>query len=134
MPSSLMEQYHLVLDAGTLEHCFNIAQAQKNISEMVVEGGYIMQGNPLNWFNHGFYNLNPTFYYDFYQQNGFKIIFYEAVINSVLDPQTFKVPAYDRFGNIPPNATNLLVIQRESVQPISWPIQTKYRNNPELKN
>ena len=69
MPSSLMEQYHLVLDAGTLEHCFNIAQAQKNISEMVVEGGYIMQGNPLNWFNHGFYNLNPTFYYDFYQQN-----------------------------------------------------------------
>ncbi len=132
--NSLKEVYHLVIDAGTLEHCFNIAQAQKNIAELVVEGGYILQSNPLNWFNHGFYNINPTFYYDFYEQNGFKIILQKGLINSVLNPQTFDVPAYDRFESAPVDSINLLVIQRESVQEILWPIQAKYRENPQLKS
>lgn len=127
------ERYDLILDAGTLEHCFNIAQAMKNIAQMVSVGGYIMQGNPLNWYNHGFYNLNPTFYHDFYGQNGFRIIWYEAVINATSEPQTYTLPPYDRFQGPPPNATNLVISQREKAEDIIWPIQTKYRNNPTLK-
>ena len=133
MPEEYKGQFDMVVDSGTIEHCFNIAQAIKNVAEMINEGGYIVQGNPLSWYNHGFYNLNPTFYHDFYEANGFQVLWHVGVINSVLNPQTFDLPPYERFGNVPDNATNFLVVQRKSIQDIVWPIQKKYQLNPELK-
>jgi hypothetical protein len=131
--ASYYEKYDLIFDNGTLEHCFNIAQAMKNLAMMVKKGGFILQGNPLNWFNHGFYNLNPTFYYDFYNDNGFQILHFDAIVNPVFDPQTFEIPAYKRFTGIPDNTSNNLVVQRQEVVPIRWPIQNKYKNNPNLQ-
>jgi len=61
----------LILDPGTMEHCFNVAQAFKNIKDMLSIGGVIWNNNPANWIDHGFYNFCPGFYYDFYKANGF---------------------------------------------------------------
>lgn len=132
LPDELVEKYDLVIDCGTLEHCFNIAQAIKNLAMMVKKDGYIMQINPLNWFNHGFYNFNPTFYHDFYNENGFKILWYTAVQDAVFDPKIAELPAYSRFNNIPEELTNNLIVKREEVRAIRWPIQTKYKKNSNL--
>ena len=131
--SELNERYALVIDSGTCEHCFNIGQAVKNLASMVVRGGYIFQGNPINMFNHGFYNLNPTWYYDFYLENGFVIDLMRVVDNPVFDPKFFEVPAYGRFSGVPENCSILMVAKREEVRPLKWPIQTKYKNNPTLR-
>lgn len=66
--------FDFVIDVGTLEHCFNIAQAAITTASLVRKGGYILHENPFNWGNHGFYGLCPTWYADFYEQNGFKLI------------------------------------------------------------
>ena len=53
---------------------FNIGEAIKNIAVATKKGGLVWHGSPLLFFNHGFYNLNPTFFVDFYSQNGFEIL------------------------------------------------------------
>jgi len=67
--------FDIVIDNGTLEHCFNIGEAFKNVAGLVKPvNGFILHINPFTMANHGFYNLNPTFYYDAYTKNSFDIV------------------------------------------------------------
>jgi hypothetical protein len=132
MPASLHARYAAVLDAGTLEHCFNIGQAAANVAQAVALGGFVMHGNPLNMYNHGFYNLNPTWYHDFYEGNGFSVESAQIVIDAVADkPRVAAAPAFQRF-RAPENATILVIARRNVISEVRWPVQTKYRINPTL--
>jgi hypothetical protein len=133
LPEGLHERYALVIDPGTLEHCFNIGQAAKNVAQMVAVGGSVFHGNPLNMYNHGFYNLNPTWYNDFYAANGFHIELMHAIANPVRAPQRYKVPPTAKFSEAIPGSTVYVLARRVATQAIVWPTQTKYLKNPELK-
>jgi hypothetical protein len=133
VPERLHARYALVIDPGTLEHCFNIAQAAKNVAHMVAPAGCVFHGNPLNMYNHGFYNLHPTWYHDFYLANGFQIETMCAIANPARAPQRYEVPATARFAQTVPESSVYLLARRVAMQPIVWPTQTKYRNNPGLK-
>lgn len=55
-----MKQYSLVIDIGTLEHVFDIAQGLQNIKDLCLPGGYVLMLSPANnWLGHGFYQLSP---------------------------------------------------------------------------
>lgn len=70
--SELHNQYDLVYDGGTMEHCFNIKEILSNIVKMLKAGGTIVHVVPLSgWIDHGFYQFSPTLFYDFYGANGF---------------------------------------------------------------
>jgi len=131
-PDDLFEKYQIVIDPGTIEHCANIGQAMMNLAGMTAAGGFVVHMNPLAMFNHGFYNLNPTFYADFYEHNGFKIEFLGGVTGNGLVRQVFQVPVYGRFHKVPENASLVVVARREKVQPLGWPMQKKYRVNSTL--
>jgi hypothetical protein len=133
VPSELYRRYALVVDPGTLEHCFNIAQAAKNLAEMVAPGGCVFHGNPLNMFNHGFYNLNPTWYHDFYAANGFTVKILQGVANPTRQLTRFEVPLTERFGGVPAESSLYVLARRDTDQPVRWPTQTKYVKNPTLK-
>src|SRR5205823_8154687 len=50
----------LVLDAGTLEHVFNAAQAWQNALQLVAVGGSLVCATGINNFcGHGFYQFSP---------------------------------------------------------------------------
>lgn len=67
--------FNFIIDSGTLEHIFDVRAVMENISKMTKVGGYILQLIPAqNFLNHGFYQFSPTFFYDFYANNGFKIV------------------------------------------------------------
>jgi hypothetical protein len=134
MDSALIGRYAAVIDAGTLEHCFNIAQAAKNVASAVALGGFVMHGNPLNMYNHGFYNLNPTWYHDFYEDNGFTVSSVQIVIDAVSEtPRVANAPPFGRFQSIPDNASLLVIAHRKAITELKWPVQRKYRNNPTLR-
>ena len=124
------QPYDLVIDGGTAEHCFNIGQAFKNMAELVKVGGCILHINPASMFNHGFYNLNPTLYNDFYSDNGFKLLFLKAGANIAFEPHLIDVPTTARIKELPVNASLVCVARRVSQQPVRWPMQAKYRLNP----
>ena len=66
-------KFDIVLDFGSIEHIFNIAQAIGNLALITKKDGLIFNENPLLMLNHGFYSLNPVFYYDFFTANEFVV-------------------------------------------------------------
>ena len=115
--------YDIVLDAGTIEHCFNIGQAMKNMSRMVKMGGYIIHENPFCMGNHGFYGLNPTFYADFYAVNGFELLECKLVNRQ---GDAYSVPPTKRFRAVGEEMNVFAMARRVVIQTFVWPVQSKY--------
>jgi hypothetical protein len=133
LPREMHARYDIVYDGGTLEHCFNVGQVMANIAALARVGGFIVHANPINYYNHGFFNFNPTFYHDWYTQSGHAIVspFYAmhgpvlARALTVLDP----VAPFQ-----PPERSSLLVAAMKRVDaPPRWPMQSKYLLAPQLK-
>ncbi len=126
-------RYKLVLDLGTLEHCFNIGQAMVNVANCLEPGGFVLHSHPLAHYNHGFFNFSPTFYADFYGQNGFQLIFLKGLAGSTLEYQVFELDQRWQAQALPVRSQVLVIAQKVKAQDINWPMQGKYRKNPELK-
>jgi len=112
----------LVIDPGTLEHCFNIGIAALNAADAVKPNGYIFHDNPVSMINHGFYMLCPTWYWDFYRDNGWSVVQKATDGNEI-----WKVHPTER-AHAPPELSNLVIARRPgSSNPMKWPVQTKYK-------
>lgn len=72
LKQDLWNQYDMVYEGGTLEHCFNIKEVFSNITRLLKVGGRVVHHVPMTgWVNHGFYQFSPGLFYDFYSANGF---------------------------------------------------------------
>jgi hypothetical protein len=132
LPADLHQRFDLLIDTGTLEHCFNVGQAFKNTCEAMRQGGVIVHGAPLNRFNHGFWSFNPTLYYDFLGDNGFQILWLKGVqAGPGMKPQIFDLPPFDRFNQAPAGSAIIGIFQRREIRAIAWPVQRKYRPAPQ---
>lgn len=116
--------FDVVLDVGTLEHCFNVAQAIRNMAGMVAVGGVVIHENPFNVGNHGFYNLNPTFFHDYYRDNGFEVIDCKLTTR---DGKAAEVPAGKRFVATGQEMNIFTVARRLADREFRFPVQFKYR-------
>jgi hypothetical protein len=121
-------EYDLVLDCGTVEHCFNIAQAILNAANAVKPGGYIFHTPPLSMVNHGFYNLNPTLFHDFYGQNGWEI----ELLRAATRERTWDIPPVQRV-QVASELSLYCLARRRSAGPLKFPTQTKYLLKPDLR-
>jgi hypothetical protein len=74
-PVRLDRRFDLTLDFGTAEHVFNVYQLFKTAHELTRPGGTMIHGTPFTgWIDHGFYNFQPTFYWDLAAANGYAVI------------------------------------------------------------
>jgi hypothetical protein len=71
-------RYGLVINPGTIEHCFNVATAMFNAWRAVDVGGVILHVAPMTMINHGFWNFCPTAIADFAKANGGRVIAMQA--------------------------------------------------------
>jgi hypothetical protein len=72
VPGELHGRFGLILDAGTLEHVFDVRRVLMNIAFLLAPGGRVIHMSPANnYVNHGFYQFSPTFFLDYYHANGF---------------------------------------------------------------
>jgi SAM-dependent methyltransferase len=102
IPETLMEQYDLVCDGGTLEHIFNFPVAIKNAMELVKVGGHLVIQTPTNnWSGHGFYQFSPELYFRVLsEENGFRVkrmVVFEWGVNrwyEVVDPAVLQSRVY----------------------------------------
>jgi SAM-dependent methyltransferase len=131
LPDDMVEAYDLVIDTGTLEHCFNVGQALVNVARSLRRGGYLVHAAPMNIYNHGFWNFNPTVYFDFFEDNGFRIEFLQGMTGHVLTGmKAVQLPAFQRFDTAPPRTAIYLLARREEIRPTVYPVQRKYRPAP----
>lgn len=118
--------YDLVVDCGTIEHCSNIFQAVKNAAAAVKVGGRILHHSPVTMMNHGYYNLCPVFFRDFYETNGWEIERADLVHenNQVATEQG------DIFGRFKPSDNMLFLCvarRKEESKTDLLPLQREYR-------
>ncbi|WP_152929610.1 MULTISPECIES: hypothetical protein [Serratia] len=72
--SGYAQKFSLILDAGTLEHIFDVFTALNNIDAMLKEEGFVVHITPAHGFlDHGYYQISPQLYYDFYSSRGYQI-------------------------------------------------------------
>jgi len=72
VPAELMTRFGLIVDGGTMEHVFDTRQGMKNTADMLRPGGRAVHLSPMNnYVNHGFAQLSPALYHDYYVENGF---------------------------------------------------------------
>ncbi len=72
----LDEKFNLVINFGTAEHIFNICQFFKNVHDLTLPGGLMIHGCPFKgWIDHGFYNINPTLFWDLANSNSYDIAY-----------------------------------------------------------
>jgi hypothetical protein len=126
------KQIGLVIDPGTLEHIANIGNCWRTICAITALNGLVVHCNPLGMPNHGFYAISPTAYVDIYEANGFEI---QALLHLSGPLDNRVIAEAPKHGRFPPvnGATMLCVARKVKDVPFTWPIQTKYRANPNLK-
>ena len=68
------KKYNVVTNLGTSEHIFNQLAVFKTIHNLVSAGGLIIHQLPgQGYYDHGFYNYQPTFFFDLAQANNYQI-------------------------------------------------------------
>lgn len=129
------DRYDVIIDPGTVEHCFNAAAAMANIALMLRPGGYVYHQAAISFPNHGFYSLSPTFFVDFYATNGFDVatpycfrLQHASTDDHGLVYPLFTIDAAKEYPNVPAGGLiGLFVARKLMSRPPVWPIQTKYQ-------
>ena len=75
LPKELKEKYDIIFNFGTMEHIFHLPNFFQNTFNMLNTGGIIFHSSPLNnMADHGFYQISPTLFYDYYCANNYQIL------------------------------------------------------------
>lgn len=114
-------EFDLVLDCGTLEHCANIANGFLNAAFAVKPGGRILHELPLNMTNHGYWNICPVWFTDFYAHNGFIIERMDMHLNGGYH-EAAKVPWPGGDPNV-----NMFIVQQAA---LTFCVARRTNNNP----
>lgn len=72
---SLSQKFDISINFGTGEHVFNVYQFFKTIHDYTKSGGIMLHTMPfLGWMDHGFFNFQPTLYWDLAESNGYDVL------------------------------------------------------------
>ena len=128
-PQEWPQRYGLVINPGTLEHCFNIGQAWENTWRAVLPHGFLVNVAPASMLNHGFWNVCPSAVYDWCEANGGEVISLKFAIN-----HTGREVAAHRIGTsssgrgaLPEETVMYALMKKARDVPLRWPAQGVYR-------
>ena len=125
------EQFDLVTNFGTSEHCFNQYHCFMNIHNLCKEGGIMVHGLPFQGgLNEGFFNYQPNFFFCLASANGYKIlgiyINYDGFAGD-LTPYSDKVMDFMKLPSSAKPTTSLLVsLQKTTKDSFRPPWNGKY--------
>ena len=130
-PLSIPEQFDLTLNLGTAEHIFNVYQFFKTAHECTTVGGLMMHSSPFTgWPDHGFYNFQPTFYFDLARANGYEIL---SFICGKLKPFEYvqvrnhdEIPQLIKLGKIPAGSHINVMFRKTTAGEFAAPMQAYY--------
>jgi len=75
LPDEYLNYFDLLIDPGTLQHVFDIRSCLDCIKKLTKLDGYIYHISPgNNYIDHGFYQISPTLFQDYYYENQFKLV------------------------------------------------------------
>jgi hypothetical protein len=130
-PVPINERFDLVLNIGTAEHIFNVFQFFKTAHDLTKPGGWMMHSSPFTgWPDHGFFNFQPTFFFDLARANGYEIL---SFICARIDPFEYvqvrdhdEIPHLIRAGKIAPGSHINVLFRKTAAAEFVVPTQGYY--------
>jgi hypothetical protein len=132
-PVKLDRKFDVTFNHGTAEHVFNIAQVFRTIHEYTLSGGLMIHEGPFTgWIEHGFYNLQPTLFFDLADVNHYELVamYVEDSTARTAQPISGRSDVYDyaRADKLPANSQLFVALRKALVdRPFEIPIQGYYR-------
>ena len=112
LPRDYLNYFDLLIDPGTLQHVFDIRSCLDCIKKLTKINGYIYHISPgNNYIDHGFYQISPTLFQDYYYENQFKLV-------------SLSLQADKRIGELIPYTENIYRNKK---------LQNRFRNNKRVK-
>jgi hypothetical protein len=128
-PQEWPRRYGLVINPGTLEHCFNLGQAWKNAWDAVMPRGALLMIAPATMLNHGFWNFCPTAVYTWCEINGGEVTEMRFAINGTqreVGAHRISSSASGR-GALPEETVMYALMVKQHERDHRWPAQGIYR-------
>ncbi len=123
--------FDVIINHGTAEHIFNIAQVFRSIHDACKVGGLMVHESPFTgWLDHGFYCLQPTLFYDVAAANGYEVV--SVDIEHIESRQTIPVWSREKMtelmisGAVPDNAMLFVVLRKKAAGQFRIPMQGYY--------
>jgi len=136
-PIDLGETFDIVIQAS-LEHVFNIAQVCKTMHDHTSLNGVMFHDVPFTgWIDHGFYNIQPTFFYDIAVANEYSLLAMfccdigKKIILQVNDRNELLEKAEK--NEIEKNTTLIVILKKVNNNPFVFPTQGIYNNTLNVK-
>lgn len=126
-PQVWPRQYDLVINPGTLEHCFNLGVAWANAWAALKVLGVIVHIAPATMHNHGFWNINPLAVQDWCAANGGKVLQIMFAINGtakVVEPH--RLQSESGRGALPEETVMYALCRKQQAVELRWPLQGQY--------
>jgi SAM-dependent methyltransferase len=91
--------FDVVINHGTAEHIFNIAQVFRTMHDACADGGLMVHDAPFTgWIDHGFYCLQPTLFYDLAAANNYEVV--KVAIHTIEGQQIIPIEGRERWSPI----------------------------------
>lgn len=130
-PQDLGRGFEVTVNNGTAEHIFNIGQFFKTMHDHTKVGGLMIHEAPFTgWFNHGFYNVQPTLFVDLVATNGYGVEGFllcqhrPSAITQIRHPLELLEMAKE--NRIPRDSVLVALLRRTSDAPFAYPQQGYY--------
>jgi SAM-dependent methyltransferase len=126
-PKTIGAQFDVVVNHGTAEHIFNIAQVFRTMHDACDAGGLMLHECPCQgWLDHGFYCLQPTLFYDLARANNYEVS--RVYVTEIQSDTVIRMDGRDHFYRfaLPPNAMLFVVLRKICEQPFKIPTQGYY--------
>lgn len=133
-PITLGQEFDVVYNGGTAEHVFNVWQFFKTVHDHTASGGVMIHGAPFTgWIDHGFFNFNPTFFWDLAAANGYivQLFLYTELtpLKIIRIPQREQLEEMAKDGQIGTNSNIYAVFKKpDDSRPFVIPQQGYYAN------
>jgi hypothetical protein len=131
VPAEFLRAYSLVINHGTAEHIFNIANVFRVMHDACAVGGLMIHESPFTgWTDHGFWNVNPTAFWDVAAANGYEMV--KVAIEHLASQSIISVERREqildlrRRDQLPDNSMLWVAMRKVSDAPFKVPMQGVY--------
>ena len=123
--------FDVIINHGTAEHVFNIAQVFRTMHDACEVGGLMVHDAPFTgWIDHGFYCLHPTLFYDLAQANCYEVVkvaMHEWRSRTIIPVEgRGHVAKLAKAGAIPKNSMLFVALRKLYDTPFRVPMQGVY--------
>jgi ureidoglycolate hydrolase len=129
--SGSIAPFDVIINHGTAEHIFNIAQVLMTMHDLCADGGLMVHDAPFTgWIDHGFYCLQPTLFYDLAAANCYEIV--RVAIHEIQSQTIIPLEGRDHVaslaaaGKLPNNAMLFVALRKLTDRPFKIPTQGVY--------